>query len=170
MFLNHSKNKYPDKNNGFTLIELLVVISIIGVLSTIAMTSLNAARAKARDVVRLSDITQMQTALELYYADHGSYPGTTSWVSDCAGNTSWKNLFNSTLSSYYPSVPDDPLFSNNVWPLCYYYKLGDYGGCSGTGHSYTMLFATEASKFDLKLYNSQGEGGTAARYCLHPDE
>lgn len=35
--------------DGFTLIELLVVIAIIGILSTIAMTSLNGARKKAYD-------------------------------------------------------------------------------------------------------------------------
>ena len=36
-------------SKGFTLIELLVVIAIIGILSTIAMTSLNGARKKAKD-------------------------------------------------------------------------------------------------------------------------
>ena len=47
------------KHNGFTLIELLVVIAIIGVLSTMTVSSLNSARAKARDAKRLSDIRQM---------------------------------------------------------------------------------------------------------------
>ena len=157
------------KQQGFTLIELLVVIAIIGILSSVVLASLNSARAKARDAKRISNMKQMQIALELYFDENGSYPGTASWVHDCSGNSSWSDLFDSALSLYLPKAPNDPLFSNNSWPLCYYYKLGDYGSCSGTGHSYTMLFATEVSVFDLKKYVIQGEGGTAARYCLHPD-
>ena len=52
---------------GFTLVELLVVIAIIGLLATIAFISLNSARGKARDAKRISDIRQIQTALELFY-------------------------------------------------------------------------------------------------------
>ena len=44
---------------GFTLIELLVVIAIIGLLSSIAVVSLNGARAKARDAKRVSDVKQL---------------------------------------------------------------------------------------------------------------
>ena len=61
---------------GFTLIELLVVIAIIGLLSTLAVVALNNARSKARDAKRISDIKQIQTALELYYNDANSYPAT----------------------------------------------------------------------------------------------
>ncbi len=59
---------------GFTLIELLVVIAIIGLLSTLAVVSLNNARQKSRDARRVSDVKQVQTALELYYNDAGGYP------------------------------------------------------------------------------------------------
>lgn len=62
------------KQKGFTLIELLVVIAIIGLLSTLAVVALNNARAKSRDARRISDIKQIQTALELYYNDAGEYP------------------------------------------------------------------------------------------------
>ncbi len=62
------------KQKGFTLIELLVVIAIIGLLSTLAVVALNNARMKARDARRVSDIKQMQTALELYYNDNNAYP------------------------------------------------------------------------------------------------
>ncbi len=59
---------------GFTLIELLVVIAIIGLLSTLAVVALNNAREKSRDAKRVSDIKQIQTALELYFADNSGYP------------------------------------------------------------------------------------------------
>ena len=59
---------------GFTLIELLVVIAIIGLLSTLAVVALSSARLKARDSKRLSDLKQIQTALELYYTDNNAYP------------------------------------------------------------------------------------------------
>lgn len=62
------------KQRGFTLIELLVVIAIIGVLSTLAVVSFGSARAKARDAQRIAQIKQLQTSLELYYADNSSYP------------------------------------------------------------------------------------------------
>ena len=47
-------------SKGFTLIELLVVIAIIGILSTIAMTSLNGARKKAADASFKSSVASLQ--------------------------------------------------------------------------------------------------------------
>ena len=52
---------------GFTLVELLIVISIIGILSSLAIVSLNSARVKARDAQRGADFKQLYTALSLYY-------------------------------------------------------------------------------------------------------
>jgi len=39
-------------SRGFTLIELLVVISIIGLLSSVVMSSVNTARKRADDTQR----------------------------------------------------------------------------------------------------------------------
>ncbi|MDD4412254.1 MAG: type II secretion system protein [Patescibacteria group bacterium] len=61
---------------GFTLIELLVVIVIVGILATLTTVALSTARVKARDAKRISDIKQMQTALELYYNEENTYPPT----------------------------------------------------------------------------------------------
>lgn len=62
------------KKKGFTLIELLVVIAIIGILSVVVMTSLDAARAKARDAQRIQKVDQLKLALDQYFIDNGSYP------------------------------------------------------------------------------------------------
>lgn len=71
--MRNKKNQNTLKS-GFTLIELLVVIAIIALLSSVALISLMSARQKARDVKRLSDMTQMMNALELYYSFNKGYP------------------------------------------------------------------------------------------------
>ena len=61
------------RRKGFTLIELLVLIAIIGLLSTLAVVSLNSARGKARDAQRVSDVKQISTALEIFFASEDTY-------------------------------------------------------------------------------------------------
>lgn len=60
---------------GFTLIELLVTVSIIGFLSVAGSTSYGIVRAKARDARRVADLRTYRNALELYFEQHGTYPG-----------------------------------------------------------------------------------------------
>ena len=67
--------KILKEKSGFTLIELLVVISIIGVLSTIVLSSISGARTRAQDAKKITQIKQIQTALEIYNLNNGGYPG-----------------------------------------------------------------------------------------------
>jgi type II secretion system protein G len=91
---------------GFTLIELLVVIAIIGLLASVVMASLNSARAKGRDAKRLSEVREMQKALELYYDANGYYPQT-NWIS--SGDTTWQtSSFATALRPYLSQLPVDP--------------------------------------------------------------
>jgi len=62
------------KTSGFTLIELLVVISIIGTLVGLIVNNMASARARARDSSKKSGLTQLKTALRLYYNDYQQYP------------------------------------------------------------------------------------------------
>ncbi len=100
--------------NAFTLIELLVVISIIGLLSSIVLASLNVARSKARDTQRISDIKQIQSALEMYHLDHGEYPVGDDdgdiWQAYSRGSEWLQNdgFFRKKLEPYI-NLPIDPL-------------------------------------------------------------
>lgn len=67
-------NFKSSKKQGFTLIELLVVISIIAVLSSIALLTFSSLQKKSRDTQRLSDLKVIQGAIEQYHADYTRYP------------------------------------------------------------------------------------------------
>jgi len=95
-----SKSKF--QKCGFTLIELLVVISIIGILAALIMVNFNAARERARDAQRKSDLDQVKKALRMYYNDNNSYPAT--------GSLIWGSIFQSAGGNmvYMKALPHDP--------------------------------------------------------------
>ncbi len=62
------------KRRGFTLIEMLIVIAVIGILASVVLVGLGPIQRQARDSRRISDVRQVQTALELYFTRNGGYP------------------------------------------------------------------------------------------------
>ena len=150
------------QQKGFTLIELLVVISIIGVLSTIAMTSVNAARKKARDAERLSDMSQILNALEIYRLSYGHYPYNTDStlpldaahpLSDNyggwdmgyfggvgSGDTFIKPLVDAGLMN---PVPGDSLGSTSANTYRYYRYGAGSGGCDINRGAFFVLGITD---------------------------
>jgi prepilin-type N-terminal cleavage/methylation domain-containing protein len=87
-------------SRAFTLIELLVVIVIIGVIATMSTIALTSMRSRARDSKRISDLKQIATTLELYYADHNAYPTTLTFGSPLVGASNGK--------TYMAKVPTNP--------------------------------------------------------------
>ena len=68
-----AKTTARKKRGGFTLIELLIVIAIIAILAVVVVLTLNPAQmlAQSRDANRLSDLTTMNSAINLYTEDAG---------------------------------------------------------------------------------------------------
>lgn len=144
-----------NNQKGFTLIELLVVIAIIGLLSTLAIVALNSARTKSRDAKRVSDIKQVQTALELYFADQDSYPVGTNLALGSANydvldsTNGFDSAANGTVyMGLVPSAPTPP--AGNAYT---YSSLAARGGAacnaSPCGY-YTLTFVLEDDTGSLK--------------------
>ena len=58
---------------GFTLIELLIVVVIIGILAAIAIPKFSKTREKAYYAAMKSDLKNLATQQEVYYADNYVY-------------------------------------------------------------------------------------------------
>ncbi len=122
----HKQNKTKWFNRGFTLIELLVVVSIIGMLSSVVLVSVQGARNKAKDAKLILEVKELQKALELYRLDNGKYPGNVAGEhyyhgtrNNCIGNPgdggaqnghtlTEAGMFDNTFTSkYMPTLPTE---------------------------------------------------------------
>ncbi|MBV1757631.1 MAG: type II secretion system GspH family protein [Dethiosulfatibacter sp.] len=68
-------NKQRNKK-GFTLIELIVVIAILGILALIAIPRFLGTLDNAKIKADNSTERIIQSAVQLYYAEEGTFPGT----------------------------------------------------------------------------------------------
>jgi general secretion pathway protein G len=103
---------------GFSLVELLVVITIIAILSVVAYTAMGGQTITARDSKRKSDLSTVQSALELYYVQYSRYPSTLA-TGEATVADGWK-----IPRKYLSEIPKDPKSSDAV-PLNYFYWTND---------------------------------------------
>lgn len=117
------KKSLKNFKGAFTIIELLVVIAIIAILTGIVMANLTGPKAKARDAKRVSDLGQIQLALELFYDRCKKYPGIID-PGDDAGGACPDGI---TLGTFLPRIPTAP--QGNVSSMnTYSYTVDAAGG------------------------------------------
>jgi type II secretion system protein G len=139
-------------SKGFTLIELLIVIAIIGLLAAIVLTSLEAAKVKSRNSVRLQNIQTIGQVLEMYNIDKGHYPITNGWTTSCdKAGLNWipDNTDYSWSIKYLYITPRDPK------EVCTGSSANSYAYWSD-GSSFKLMTTLEGS---LAPQTQKGVGG-----------
>lgn len=118
------------------LVALGIVILVVGFLTIpfLAIFSLNTARHQAQDTQQVSDVKQLQIALELYYADNGQYPLAPATI--MVGDTQHDSLTSDGFEDDLTVKPEDLVYMRKIEVL-------DPEGLpyvSSDGTSYTITF------------------------------
>jgi general secretion pathway protein G len=82
------------REDGWTLIELIVVLSIIMILSSIALAQYRNSVVAAKEAVLRTNLFRMRDAIDQYYADKAVYPS---------------SLDSLVSEGYLRTVPIDPM-------------------------------------------------------------
>jgi len=110
---------YSNESAGFTLIELLVVISIISLLSSVVLASINGVRESARESRVQADLQQIRLAIEQLKSDTGLLPNglnpseciqnPEAQLDQCAAGIECNDgTFSGWGGPYMEPVPEDP--------------------------------------------------------------
>jgi general secretion pathway protein G len=96
-----SSGAIQPSEGGWTLIEMMIVLSLIMILTSMAMTTYRNSVQAAREGVLMSDLTRMREAIDQYFTDKAKYPDSLqALVSD----------------QYIRAVPVDPITkSSDSW-------------------------------------------------------
>lgn len=123
---------------GYTLLEIMVVVFILGLLATLIAPRILGRTEDARRTKAMADLKALENALNLYRLDTGTYPTTAQGLGALVHRPDTPPVPRGyKADGYLDRVPLDP------W-----------------GHAYVYVYASGASRFDLRSYGADGvEGG-----------
>ncbi len=147
----------------------MVVVVIIAILTSVIMASFSQAKAKSRDAKRISDLAQLQLALELGFDKCNSFPQPS--TVNTVHVLILGSVFNSScnppnrsspyvLSDFISKIPTDPNGSNYVYEV--YPSRFDYRLMA------TLETMTGATAGGVAGNISQALCATGNNYCVSP--
>jgi prepilin-type N-terminal cleavage/methylation domain-containing protein len=122
---------------GFTLLEVLIVVAVFGLLATLAVLSLNSARASLRDTQRLSDVAVLRAGLSQYWLERATYP-VSDGVDLGAAGTNTEQLSGAGFTSSGEATTPVYLQRVPVGP-----KGNEFYRYRGSSQGYSIRFVTE---------------------------
>jgi prepilin-type N-terminal cleavage/methylation domain-containing protein len=123
---------------GFTVLEVLIVLAVFGLLATLAVLSLNSARARVRDAQRLSDVSTISAALSRYWLEKATYPSSAG-VELSAPTSNTEVLSAGGFEKRDKAQPPIYLDRLPAGP-----KVGEYYRYKGGANGYSLRFSTES--------------------------
>ena len=122
------------KQSGFTIVELLIVIVVIGILAAITIVAYNGIQARASFSKNQSDLSSLNKALQLYYAQNGAYPST-------SGN--WMGYYSAKNDSFIPGLAPNFISSTPQVGLSTQYPTYVYR--SDDGSEYKLIYLVSST-------------------------
>lgn len=130
-----NRNGHAYRQAGFTLFELLVSISIIAILTAVAVVSFGGLNKKTRDARRTSDLEKVRLSLEAARQIGSTYP------SNLDGLVSMGLLDKVPIDPKLGSIYSYNRLTNHTYRVCAFAEdvgstSSDVSGCSGLPSGY----------------------------------
>jgi general secretion pathway protein G len=91
---------------GFTLLEIMIVVTIIGILVAVAFPAYLKSRTQARKQVCIENLSQIESAKQIWGVEHGKKEGDVPTMADLIGGNSYmKKLPNCPAGGVYDFQP-----------------------------------------------------------------
>ena len=126
-------SKCKKKILGFTFLEIMVAVAIVAILASLSIIATTRVRLKSRDIKRISNATEIVSALEAYYAANNSYP--TMIFPGQAIESNGREFLRAVPSNPYPRTDGGCADSDYTYTT------------TSTGYRLTFCIGTENARF-----------------------